>query len=148
MATPVILNRCSLPRSLRSLLDLLGDEAGMRLVEARGGTRLAVPVRATVEHELFHLLGAEAFAHLVAEYGGRHLQLPKADKVLQQAKHAAVLRMYFDEHCPVPRIALTLNYTRTRVYQIIQASGSDLVNGDLFPELLPDADPRNGHEAV
>lgn len=148
MTTPVILNRRRLPHSLRALLDLLGDEAGMRLVETLGGTRLVVPIRATVEHRLFDLLGAEAFASLVREYGGQHLQLPKADKVLQQAKHAAVLRLYFDEHRPVPEIALTLGYTRARIYQIIQASGADLVNGDLFPDLLPDATPADGCDSV
>lgn len=63
---------------LRSLIELLGEEATLKIVEAYGGTRLSVPKVMPKEHRLRELLGDGSFALLYQYFGGSTIMIPIA----------------------------------------------------------------------
>jgi DNA-binding NarL/FixJ family response regulator len=66
------------PPNIRWLIDLLGEEAALRLVDVHAGTRFFVPKTLTARSELVRStqLDAKVLAPLVRSLGGELLNLP------------------------------------------------------------------------
>jgi hypothetical protein len=67
--------------SLEALVEIVGEGPALRLIAARGGTRIYVPGRLPEDHWLIGVMGAEGAARL-AEYigtgrGGAAIELPR-----------------------------------------------------------------------
>lgn len=107
-----------LPPQLRMLVRAIGEDAAFRLVKARGGTVLHVPVRLDEDHPLCDLLGPGAYGQLVQHYGSTKVELPKADSLLRQVMHARVHELD-DEGATLNEIALSCNYSRRHVINIL-----------------------------
>ena len=80
-----------LPELIRELIGLIGEEATGKIVEARGGITLCVPVDARPGHWLRGLIGDEAFERLVEEYRGIELYIPRCTKALQKLREAEIV---------------------------------------------------------
>jgi hypothetical protein len=65
---------------LASLLELLGQESTLKIVEAHGGTRVKVPKDSATPHHLRELLGDAGYAVLWQYFGGSELVVPMARK--------------------------------------------------------------------
>lgn len=65
---------------LQNLLELLGTEATLKIVEAYGGTRMAVRGNEAADCELRVLLGDAAYALLVQYFCGDVIDVPMARK--------------------------------------------------------------------
>ncbi len=65
---------------LGSLVELLGTETAVALIEAHGGTRISVPMSASAESPLRAELGDSGYLRLVQYFGGHLLQVPVARK--------------------------------------------------------------------
>lgn len=63
---------------LASLLELLGTDATIALIEAHGGTRLSVPRNAGAACDVRERIGDESFLRLVQYFGGAVLTIPLA----------------------------------------------------------------------
>jgi hypothetical protein len=63
-----------------AVLELIGEDMTLKLVEAYGGTRCAVPKALPEKHELRDLLGDTAFEELHRFFGGYELKLPLAKR--------------------------------------------------------------------
>jgi len=130
------LNVAPLPESLRTLIECVGQQAALRLLEWRGGAYICVPKVMTADHEILDIIGLVPFARLVEWYAGETLTLPKNDKVLQQFRHRMIWQMRNHERLQVDEIALKVGYTVRRVYQVLDELGDDARflprNGDLF----------------
>ena len=63
---------------LGSLVELLGVEPTLKLIEAYGGTRVGVPKAMPKEHRLRDLLGDSGFALLFQYFGGDEIVVPMA----------------------------------------------------------------------
>jgi AraC-like DNA-binding protein len=60
------------------MIELLGEDATLKLVEAYGGTRRGVPKKMPKEHELLDLLGPSSFALLHQYFAGSEIAIPLA----------------------------------------------------------------------
>lgn len=60
------------------LVELLGDEAYLKLVEAFGGLKLHISGRGSTSETLAAAIGAEAADRLVDRHGGSRLNVPLA----------------------------------------------------------------------
>jgi hypothetical protein len=61
-----------------ALLELLGEDATLKLVEAYGGRRVDVPKEFPEKHILRDLLGDSGFALLFQYFGGSFIAVPMA----------------------------------------------------------------------
>lgn len=66
------------PAELAWLVDLIGAEATLKLIEARGGTRLYVPRAATPDCVLARDVGLAAAQKMTAEFAGNFITVPVA----------------------------------------------------------------------
>lgn len=65
-------------KELTALLELLGEDSTLKLVQAYGGTRLSVPKTMPQTHALRDLLGDDGFALLFQYFGGSEIPVPIA----------------------------------------------------------------------
>lgn len=81
----------SLPPQMRRLISLLGFDATVKLLRARGGRRVWVPKTATADRILAPVIGQRALKVLVTHYGGEMIELPGSNKLLIQARNRKLL---------------------------------------------------------
>ncbi len=124
-------NPLKLPKSLRTLIECIGEEAALRLIEWRGGAYLCVPGKVDPSHPLLDHIGGVAFAKLVYTYAGETITLVKNDAVLRQIKHAMIRQMRYQQNIPIDQIAIKIGYTTRRVFQVL-AEDDAPTNGTLF----------------
>lgn len=117
-----------LPPQLRTLVATLGLAPAVRLLEARGGTRLHIARDPAKCRALPGLLDAGQVAALCAAWGGLRPTLPMPGKVLAQVRDAAIRA----DRRPNSRIALDYGMTVRRVQQIRNGAEEEPRQGDLF----------------
>lgn len=80
-----------LPQMLQDLVAMIALPATMKIVEARGGTALYVPVKHLADnHYLVQLIGREAAEILQGEYHGEELSIPTALKAMRAIRNAEI----------------------------------------------------------
>jgi Mor family transcriptional regulator len=81
-----------LPPILQDIVELIGLQPTMRLVETYGGVRLYVPkLELEDDHPLIRQIGREAAEKLQAMYGGEpHFDIPKAERALRAVRDARI----------------------------------------------------------
>ena len=93
---------------LGNLIELLGDQLALQLIELHGGTRLNVPRAIGEEHPLRAALGARGVELLVRYFGGAEIKVPMA-----RPWRAAIYRT---RGLTYREIARRLGCTETAVY--------------------------------
>jgi len=127
-----------LPKLLRQLIRVMGQDAALQLVDQFGGTQLVVPKRFTPDHMLVDVVGLEAFGALVSQYGTEVLELPKNDAVVMQLRHHRV-RELREQGLTHSEIAIKTRYTRRWVIAILGSEEEELRQLGLFDEDDDDA---------
>lgn len=97
------------------LLRLIGADALLVLIEARGGTRLPIPTYAKADAQLGRLIGLSALASLVRELGGTHVNVPLA-------KHWRI-KLYRQQALSLSAIARLTQVTESTVSRVLQGMG-------------------------
>lgn len=115
-----------LPPVMRALIDVLGFDCTIRLLRARGGQRVHVPV--STSRSLSSIVGGENAQRMCERFGGQELDLPKYDKVAQRLRDEAI-RAERDDHS-LNQLAATYNLTRRHIQNIVRADES--TEPDLF----------------
>jgi len=67
-----------LPDELRQIAEEIGVDAALKLVSARGGVCLYVPMVMTPDHPIARLIGMEAARKLSKRYQGERIEIPRA----------------------------------------------------------------------
>lgn len=123
-----------LPPRLAALAGLIGLSATLRLVEARGGTRIYVPDMASAEHWLARLLGLTALQQLVAEHARDYIELDRAAAALRAARDRKIVA----DHAggtSTATLALENGLTQRQVFNILaRAADVDVDEPDLFQQ--------------
>lgn len=133
--TAAQINPDLLPQSLRDLVEVIGVDATLKLVQHRPGVPVYVPARPHADHPLAAVIGLEALTQLSAVYAQEHLRLPKLDAAARQVKHALV-RQLRAAQMSNRDIALQVGYTQRRVEQLGQQAANELP--DPTPDLFGD----------
>lgn len=81
----------ALPASVRDLVEVIGLDAALAIVEARGGVRLYVPEAATVDHWLAGLIGLEALAALTEVYAREEIDVPRCAGALRALREREIV---------------------------------------------------------
>lgn len=106
---------------LASLVELLGSDVTLKLVEAYGGTRRGVPKFMPAAHELRDLLGDAGFALLFQYFGGSEIAVPMA----RQWR----FEVYKNRGLKTKEIARRIGLSERRVSQLL--NGDRRANGQL-----------------
>lgn len=96
---------------LAALLELVGEDATIKLIEAYGGTRPTVPKYFPASHPMKDLLGDDDFKNLHQYFGGCVLHLPLAKRWR--------LEIYRQRGMKTKEIARRTGYTERAVARII-----------------------------
>jgi hypothetical protein len=120
---PVKLDIEQLPGSLGDVVDAIGVDAALRLVECLGGTRLYVPERMTPEHPIVALLGHKNAYALANQFGGDQIILPRCVAAMRAIRDATI-RELRSGGVSTKRLALNHGLTERQIYAIL-AGGSE-----------------------
>lgn len=124
-----------LPPRLAALAQRLGLAATLRLVEARGGTRVYVPETVNEEHWLARLLGREAMAALVTLHGREFVDIDRGAGALRAARDRHIVARSRAGQSSMT-LALQYHLTQRQVFNILARAptGND-AQSDLFRPL-------------
>ncbi len=111
------------PPEARAYVDLIGVEATLALIAARGGTRLYVP-KVAAGSEIAGEIGDHAAGLLAAEYGGTYLNVP-----LVKAWRAAMLKASGRSYADIAR---AIGSSESGVYKMLARAGMTHSQLDLF----------------
>ena len=102
------------PAELAYLTEVIGEEATLRLIEARGGTRLFLR-RGEQQTQLVAEIGARAAKQLGRHFTGEQVKVPLAKPWR--------VRVYRARGWSYARIALALGMTEAGVWRLLHATG-------------------------
>lgn len=112
--------------SLADLIELIGREETVRLIEAYGGGRLYVP---RARHpDLDPLLGSSAHARLVSRYGGERLEIPPRraiERMDERERRAACVRDLHAAGLSYHEIARRTGVSRRQVARLLRTDAGD-----------------------
>lgn len=124
-----------LPPQMRMIARVIGLAETVRLIEARGGNRMYVPLQPARCQALRDVLSPGALTALCESFGGKRLELPKNDKVIQQIRNIAIRAAR--RHKTVPQVAKEFGLTRRHIFNLTADTADDNHDepnptGDLF----------------
>lgn len=113
-----------LPQLAQDLIQLIGWDDAVKLMERFGGTYVDIPRDPAKATQLTEILSSAAVESLCAYYCGSRMEyVPKMDAILAKSRRAAVVREFGTR--AVRDIALTYGITRQRVYQMVAEADAD-----------------------
>lgn len=125
MTSPSSIDYAASP-TLTDIRDVAGDAAVVKLVAARGGTWVHVPVRLTVRSELVTIVGAEAARAILQHFGGGvALRIPtgRGHAHGRRLDHAEIVRLHAPPHSwSIKRLALAMGCTDRQILKILAAA--------------------------
>lgn len=112
------LDPAQLPGSLGEVVDAIGIDAALRLVEQLGGTRLYVPERMTPNHPVVALLGHKHAYTLASQFGGDQIILPRCVAAMRALRDTAI-REQRSGGASTKTLALKHGLTERQIYAIL-----------------------------
>lgn len=122
------------PASLTEIIEVIGDQATLKLVERFGGTtqRIPAPCNVTAEHELAVCIGLENLKALVGKLGGgRWLYIARCAKGLRERRNREIVLAY-DRGVKVADLAREYSLSDRRIWEILGTTVLDDGQGSLF----------------
>lgn len=107
-----------LPGSLSDVIDVIGIDATLRLVEHLGGTRLYIPEAITPEHPVVAMLGHHNGFALAERFGGEQLLLPRCIAAVRAVRDASI-RAQRAGGASTKKLALSHGLTERQIYAIL-----------------------------
>jgi len=105
-------------RPIRALVDLIGLPETFKLLAARGGTSIKIPIHAHNAKVLLAILNSESVDVLCKAMPEKVLVVPKADKITQQIRNQAIQQLRNTKSAS--KLALEFNLTRQQIINICQ----------------------------
>ncbi|HFE31902.1 MAG TPA: hypothetical protein ENJ17_01175 [Gammaproteobacteria bacterium] len=127
-----LIDESLLPPQIRMLARVIGLAETLRLIEARGGNRVRIPLQPEQCQALRNVLTPRALAALTQAFGGKRLELPKNDKVVLQIRNHAIRAARQQQ--TVPQVARAFNLTRRHVFNLTADNDEPDPTGDLFDD--------------
>lgn len=110
--------------ALAQIREAIGDEAALKLIEARGGTTVFVPCDPREDQLLVDIVGLDAARELASRWGKEYLAVPIAMKWR--------IDRLLEEGLSAPKIALALGVHEDRVRRRRRKAGAGSAQPDLF----------------
>lgn len=112
----------ALPPSARRLVDLLGYERAMRLVELFGGVQLKVPLglgEGPIVEALRDALGPDGATRFMQVFGGELVYVPRCTQQLRDARDLAIQADYAQGLSAV-ELARQYHLTERRIWTVLK----------------------------
>ncbi len=119
-----------LPPSMRELVELVGLDAAMKLVDWRGGVGFHAPKEVPDDHELVKTVGHIAARKLAQQFGGDWVHLPRCHALLLAERNRRIIADRKPDF-GVRRLALKYKLTERQVWNIV-GKAADRGQGELF----------------
>ncbi|TGG92514.1 hypothetical protein E4656_13665 [Natronospirillum operosum] len=119
----------NLPESLAEIVDAIGLESALKLVEALPGVRVYVPQQMPADHQLVTILGQEAAMLLAEHFGGEALNVARCLHALRGVRNTEIWQA---RHLGAARLALRFGLTERQVYSILAQVHANQDQMDLF----------------
>lgn len=114
-----------LPESLTAVIEVIGFEATIELVDHFGGIRVWVPDRPRRirdEHPLAKAIGIDAARQLAETFSGEELCVPRAAAALRNARNTEICALYATGEWTAAQLARKFQLTERQIYSILSAS--------------------------
>lgn len=108
-----------LPKTLKMVADVIGEDLTMKIVENYAGHRIYIPVQPTLDWALVGLLGFEAAYALSAKFGGEQIEIPTCHSIKVALRNAQIRKER--ETLSVSQIAFKYGLSRGRIQKIVNA---------------------------
>jgi hypothetical protein len=112
------------PFEIRDLVEALGVDGALHLIEQRGGTRVNVPDSVNQGHALALLVGLEGAKRLAEIHGGTQLRVP-----LSRAWRILVYHARGESYATIAR---KLGVVDSTIYRHLERAGKTASQPDLF----------------
>ncbi len=125
-----------LPDSLAEIVEAIGFEATLALVERFGGIPIYLPKdaeRIKIDHPLARLLGLDAARRLARARPYELLHVPRATRYLREIRNLALRRDYSEASASA--VARKYGLTRRQVFRVAAADVPPQLQGDLFGKI-------------
>lgn len=122
-----------LPQTAVDIVEVVGIDAALRLVEAWGGLRLYVPQALPADHSLVGILGPALAANMAAHFGGEPLNIPRCLHALRSMRNQRIRGARRAGATPA-ELARQHSLTERQVYNIL--ADDDGGQGDRQGSLL------------
>ncbi|MBF0153407.1 MAG: hypothetical protein HQL64_06690 [Magnetococcales bacterium] len=110
-----------LPVSLQNIVDLIGINKTLCLVEKWGGSSLPVLRHIKENHQLVKLLGTEAITSLANHFGSERFYIPRAVKILRQQRNREI-RAAYDSGMTGDQVARKFKISATMIWKILKSN--------------------------
>jgi Mor transcription activator family len=110
--------RNGVPQSFTDLVEAVGHDMAMVIVNTYGGTRVCVPKVFKALHPLTELLGIEQARRLSEQLGGMNLSIPSLRKQRLQERNVEIRREY-DGGTTVRELVRKYELTDRQIYTIL-----------------------------
>lgn len=113
-------------RPIRVLVELIGLPETLKLLEAKGGTTIKIPISAKDAKVLSAILSKESVKVLCKAMPGKELLVPKKDKVIQKLRNLMIIQQRRQKSAS--KLALEFNLSRRMIIYIapLESNQSDL----------------------
>jgi Xaa-Pro aminopeptidase len=91
------MDKALLPPTIQEIVEVVGLESALKLVDAYGGTRVWFPERPEPDHHLVKALGDAAYA-LCERFALEWLDIAKCQRALRAVRDAAIVEMLRQGH--------------------------------------------------
>ncbi|MCS4503874.1 hypothetical protein NYO91_07260 [Arhodomonas aquaeolei] len=109
-----------LPHTLTEVVETIGMDTTLQLVESLGGVRVYVPENMRPDHVLVRVIGHRAAWRMAERFGGEPLVLPRCAASLRAERNARIRRERAGGATPA-QLALRYGLTERQVYAILAA---------------------------
>ena len=110
------------PTELAWLVDVIGEDATLRLIEGAGGTRVQIPAKITSDCPLAVLVGDDAARKMTCAFGMARIKVPLARGKWPGAWRASVYRA---RGITIPQIARRMGVVEDTVRVMLQPRATE-----------------------
>ena len=106
------------PQSLLDIMDVIGEDAGLILLDNLAGTRLFIPKEMKPTNRLVELIGMDLAETMARTFSGETISVPRAARARREMRNIAIREAY-DGGERVPDIGQRVELTERQVYAIL-----------------------------
>jgi hypothetical protein len=122
----------NIPKSMQDIIDIVGIDCALKIVQHYGGGALYVPKKPETTHQLVEMLGFPIFCKLVSVYNGQFLPIPRCHKAILSARNQQILKEFLAGRSQ-RKLAYKHNLTERTIHSIVHnVRFLDDYSGNLF----------------
>jgi Mor family transcriptional regulator len=115
------MDNVALPENLKDIIQVIGLQSALKLVEELGGIRMYIPEKLSTKHVLIQAVGKTDAEKISRHYAGDYLYFPRCMDALRSMRNASIIN---DRNQGTPTATLALKYklTERQVQNILAAA--------------------------